>query len=104
MCCHGVPLYVITHGQVAVDNGQVFNYIYKHCCHDNIVQVHVVKGSGRFIPRPCFSDIVYTAITQKDMVTVLNYVTNNRMYYYQANKPQPVPREPYDGPVIQLDK
>ena len=23
MCCHGVPVYVITQGQVAVDNGQV---------------------------------------------------------------------------------
>lgn len=53
-----------------------------------ILQIHVVKGSGRFIPRPCFSNIVYDAITQRD----------------KANKPQAVPREPYDGPVIQIDK
>ena len=23
MCCHGVPVYVVTGGRVAVDNGQV---------------------------------------------------------------------------------
>ena len=68
MCCHGIPLYVITQGQVAVDNGQVFYELSLNAVTMTIWQIHVVKGSGRFIPRPCYSDIVYDAITQRDKV------------------------------------
>ena len=63
-------MYVITRGQVAVDNGQVILNTIKFCYHNNTtLKVHVVKGSGQFIPRPCYSDIVYDAITQRDKVT-----------------------------------
>ena len=31
-------------------------------------QVHVERGSGRFIPNKCYSEIVYSRITQRDKV------------------------------------
>ena len=32
-----------------------------------------MRGSGQFIARPCFSDIVYTAINQRDKVCSIGY-------------------------------
>ena len=70
MVCHGGPTVVICQGRVVVDHGKI----------------EVVKGSGRYIPRPPFSDLVYSRILQRDKVC----------------QPQKVEREPYTGPVIQL--
>lgn len=50
------------------------------------LQVDVVRGCGRYIPRAPYSDAVYSRILQRDLVCV----------------PQAVEREPYSGPVIEL--
>lgn len=84
--CHGVPLIVISQGRVVVDHGKVSG------CHSYLTpliithQVEVVRGSGRYIPRKPFSEIVYSRVLQRDKVWV----------------PKAVEREPYSGPVIQL--
>lgn len=70
MVCHGVPLVVISQGRVVVDHGKV----------------DVVRGSGRYIPRQPYSDIVYARTLQRDKVC----------------QPQKVEREPYTGPVVTL--
>jgi len=72
MCCHGVPVYVVTGGRVAVDNGQVITCMALLLPWQPCLQVNVVKGSGRYIPRACYSDIVYSAITQRDKVITPN--------------------------------
>jgi dihydropyrimidinase len=68
--CHGIPLVVISQGRVVVNRGKV----------------EVVRGSGRYIPRKPYSEVVYSRILQRDKVWV----------------PGAVEREPYSGPVIQL--
>ncbi|XP_076450647.1 dihydropyrimidinase-like [Babylonia areolata] len=70
MECHGVPVYVISNGKVVVDDGKV----------------EVTKGSGRFVPAPCFSEAVYGRVDTRN----------------EARKPQKVDREPYTGPVVDL--
>lgn len=70
MVVHGVPVVVVSQGKVVVEHGKV----------------EVVRGCGRFIPRPPYADIVYSRIQQRDKVC----------------QPQKVEREPYTGPVIQL--
>jgi len=70
MVCHGGPVVVISQGRVVVDHGKI----------------EVVRGCGRYIPRPPFADAVYSRILQRDKVC----------------QPQKVEREPYAGPVIQL--
>lgn len=61
-------------------------YTYTHSLSMLCVQVDVVRGCGRYIPRAPYSDIVYSRILQRDRVCV----------------PKAVEREPYSGPVIQL--
>ncbi|KAJ8299594.1 hypothetical protein KUTeg_023654 [Tegillarca granosa] len=48
-------------------------------------QLKVTQGMGRFIPTPCYSEMAFGRI--KDRA--------------RANKPTAVPRDPYDGPVIE---
>ena len=48
----GVPEVVICQGQVVVDDGNV----------------NVVRGSGRYIPCPTFSDMIYSLVRQRDQV------------------------------------
>ena len=55
MVCHGVPEMVVSQGRVVVEAGQV----------------NVVRGRGRFIPRPPYSDIVYSRSLQRDKVSLL---------------------------------
>lgn len=49
-------------------------------------QVDVVRGSGRFVPRAPYADLVYARILQRDKVC----------------QPQRVEREAYTGPVLQV--
>lgn len=49
MTCHGIPEYVLTNGQVVVDN----------------CEVKVVQGLGRYIPTPPYSPYVYDLVTIK---------------------------------------
>jgi len=70
MTCHGVPEVVIARGRVVKDeNG-----------------VHVEKGSGQYIPMPCFAPDVYSRVKIRD----------------ELRKPVPVIQEPYDGPVSEF--
>lgn len=71
MVCHGVPVYVITGGRVALDEDGL----------------HVTQGSGRFVPTPCHAPYVY----------------GRYEYRMEAStEEQPVVRDPYTGPVIDL--
>ena len=111
MECHGVPVVVISQGRVVVDHGKVSYYPPFHSASLPLplplplplslslspplsfplspspsLQVDVVRGSGRYIPRALYSEPVYSRILQRDRVCV----------------PTAVEREPYSGPVIQL--
>lgn len=70
MECHGVPLYVLSRGKVVVDDREV----------------KATKGSGRFIPTPCYAEAVYGRVEVRN----------------QCRMPQKVEREPYTGPVVSL--
>lgn len=48
------------------------------------LQVDVIRGCGRYIPRAPYSEAVYSRILQRDLVWV----------------PKAVDRAPYSGPVI----
>ncbi|KAK6191672.1 hypothetical protein SNE40_003299 [Patella caerulea] len=52
MTVHGVPLYVITNGQVVLDEGQL----------------KVTQGLGRFIETPCNSEYVYSKIRTREQM------------------------------------
>ena len=39
------------------------------------VQLHVEKGSGRFVPNPPFSEYVYARLTRREKVSYWIYVT-----------------------------
>jgi len=52
MVCHGVPLYVITNGRVAVDEGDV----------------KVTQGVGRFVPTPPYSPYIYMKVPERERV------------------------------------
>ena len=45
-----------------------------------------MRGSGRFIPRAPYAEVVYSRCLQRDQVC----------------QPQPVEREPYTGPVFKV--
>eukprot|EP00111_Clytia_hemisphaerica_P008823 TCONS_00025788-protein len=72
--CHGVTDVTISRGKVVYDraNGGL----------------KVVRGSGRFIPRQCFSQYVYERQFLKE----------------KAQKPEKVEREPYTGPIVEIPK
>lgn len=71
MECHGVPLTTISQGRVVYDKGEV----------------NVVRGSGRFIPTPPFSDYVYKRSLQR----------------IKTRQPKKVDREPYTGEVLKVE-
>ena len=54
MTCHGVPQVVISNGKIVLEDGNFF----------------VVRGAGRFIETPCFSDYVYSRVAIRDKVTI----------------------------------
>ncbi|XP_043544354.1 dihydropyrimidinase isoform X2 [Chiloscyllium plagiosum] len=68
MVCHGVPLVTISRGKVVYEDGIL----------------HVMQGSGKYIPRKPFADYVFKRIKQRDEVCL----------------PTPVQREPYQGEVM----
>jgi len=39
-----------------------------------LVQLHVLKGSGRFIPNPPFSEYVYAKVIQREKVAYMHNV------------------------------
>jgi len=71
---HGVAELTISRGVVVWENGEL----------------KTTQGSGKYIPRPCFSPIAFDGINTRD----------------EARDPlkQKVKREPYSGPVIDLSK
>jgi len=69
--CHGVPQVVITGGRVVLDEDGL----------------HISQGLGRFVPTPCFPEIAYSRISQRDKV----------------DQPQKVDREAYNGPVVKTE-
>lgn len=70
----GVAELTISRGVVVWENGEL----------------KTTQGSGKYIPRPCFSPIAFDGINTRD----------------EARDPlkQKVKREPYSGPVIDLSK
>ena len=74
LLCHGAPVVVITQGRVVLENGQVGVAPWSRDYHMTgcFLQLNVVRGCGRFIPRQPFSDIVYSRIQQRDKVLFLN--------------------------------
>lgn len=81
MKCHGVPVYVITGGRVAVEPSEV---------EPGKSQLRVAQGTGRFIPTPNNCQYVYGKVQVRD--------TN------RDKRIQPIKREPYSGPVIDLSQ
>ena len=71
-----------------------------------IIQVEVVKGCGRFIPRKPWCNAVYDRILQRDKVNwhILHHchVMCHVMLSQQVCQPQKVERDPYTGPVIKI--
>ena len=68
--CHGVCQATISRGLVVYEDGEL----------------SVVRGAGKFVPNPTYSNYVYKTVEQRDKFCV----------------PKKVEREPYTGPVVQI--
>jgi len=71
MKCRGVAEWVIVGGRVVLEPGLV---------------VKAVRGAGRFVPNPCYSEFVYGRLKQRE----------------REPKWMKVEREPYTGPVVAI--